>query len=105
MIWTTSRIQGDPTDCDFWERASDSVRIKVIVLALPDHAANLSAVAEIGVRVQESMIAAVALHDDEVKSLKEAGVDAAYNLYEEAGGGLAESVALKLDPTPRPRTA
>ena len=44
----------------------------------------------------EALIAASARFDDEVTALKEAGVDAAYNFFNEAGAGLAEDAYEKL---------
>jgi len=42
-------------------------------------------------------IAATAKFDDEVEALKEAGVQAVFNLYAEAGYGFAEHVCQRLD--------
>ena len=36
------------------------------------------------------MIAATALYDDEIPDLEQAGVDAAFNFYNEAGVGFAD---------------
>ena len=43
------------------------------------------------------MLAAVARFDDEVEALLEAGVDAAFNVYGEAGAGFAGHVCVSLD--------
>ena len=93
-------VQGDPTDCDFWERTIGSDRLGVVVLAMADHFANLAAIEEIKARGKICMIAAVALHQDELVELKEAGASASYLLYAEAGVGLAESVAAQLETRP-----
>lgn len=45
--------------------------------------------------------AAVAFHDDEVVQLLEAGVDTAFNIYAEAGTGLAAHAVEALDPACR----
>ena len=88
-------ILGDPTDLDFWERtAPDSEKgngqIRLALLAMPKYTANIEAanlMSKIGFK---GIIAASARFDDEVMALKEAGVDAAYNFFDEAGAGLAE---------------
>jgi len=43
------------------------------------------------------LIAASARFDDEVDALKDAGVHAAYNFFNEAGAGLAEAAYEKLE--------
>jgi hypothetical protein len=45
----------------------------------------------------KGLIAASARFDDEVKALKEAGVHAAFNFFDEAGAGLAEAAYEKLE--------
>ena len=42
-------------------------------------------------------IAAIARFDDEVEALKKAGVDAAFNVYGEAGAGFAEHISREMD--------
>lgn len=45
----------------------------------------------------KGIIAAVAFFDDEVEKLREGGVDIAFNVYGEAGAGLAAHAIEKLD--------
>jgi hypothetical protein len=45
----------------------------------------------------KGIIAAAAFFDDEVEKLREAGVDVAFNVYGEAGSGLAAHAIEKLD--------
>lgn len=90
-------ILGDPTDCDFWDRTHDASRIRVALLAMPDHDANLEAIAAIRSRAFTCEIAAVARYDDEVEALREAGATAALDFYAETGAGFAESVASRLE--------
>jgi predicted Kef-type K+ transport protein len=89
---------GDPTDCDFWERIApgdqekEKEKINLALLAMPKFTANMTAaqlMIEFGYR---GTIAAAARFDDEVAALREAGVHAAYNFFDEAGTGLAEHV-------------
>jgi glutathione-regulated potassium-efflux system ancillary protein KefC len=84
-------IYGDPTDPDFWARTRpDKTKIRVVLLAMSKHAANLAAAKQIVHKKFPAMLAATARFDDEINALKEAGVHAAYNFYAEAGTGLAE---------------
>ena len=87
-------IVGDATDIDFWERAIASHRekIRMVILAMPDHKANLYAIEELTQRQFKGQIAAMAMFDDEVEELKQAGAHAAYNIYTQAGFGFAEHV-------------
>jgi hypothetical protein len=85
-------IFGDAADVDFWERATSSgkIKIRLVMLAMPEHSANMLAVKEITARKFEGIIAAAAKFDDEVEDLKQAGAQAVYNYYAEAGYGFAE---------------
>ena len=95
-------ILGDPTDLDFWERTApaseeDKGRIRLALLTMPKSSANMEAarlMTQIGFK---GLIAASARFDDEVAALKEAGVHAAYNFFDEAGAGLAEAAYEKLE--------
>jgi len=84
-------IYGDPTDPDFWARTRpNETKIRVVLLAMSKHAANLAAAKQILHEKFPAMLAATAHFDDEINALKEAGVHAAYNFFAEAGTGLAE---------------
>jgi len=94
-------IQGDPTDLDFWERAAagsneEAGKIRLALLAMPKYTANMEAAKLMTQMGFEGIIAASARFDDEVTALKEAGVDAAYNFFDEAGAGLADDAYEKL---------
>ena len=92
-------VRGDPTDLDFCERVINEGKLRRAMLALPNHRANLVAAAELHSLRQEFdlVITATAKHDDEVRELEENGVDAAFNLYAEAGQGYADFVREALD--------
>ncbi|MGD9235081.1 MAG: cation:proton antiporter [Desulfobacterales bacterium] len=95
-------ILGDPTDLDFWERSAagskgEEVKIRLALLAMPTYAANVEAVKLIAQTGFKGLIAASARFDDEVDALKDAGVHAAYNFFDEAGAGLAEAAYEKLE--------
>lgn len=90
--------EGDLMDPDFWRRlpAPQGV-VKLVVLALSNLDAMLYAtekLKEIGYRGD---IAAVARYDDEVEALRAAGVNTAFNIYSEAGAGLAAHVCESLE--------
>ncbi|MCP4575109.1 MAG: 4'-phosphopantetheinyl transferase [Deltaproteobacteria bacterium] len=90
--------EGDLMDPDFWRRlpAPQGV-VKLVVLALSNLDAMLYAaekLKEIGYRGD---IAAVARYDDEVEALRAAGVNTAFNIYGEAGAGLAAHVCESLE--------
>jgi predicted Kef-type K+ transport protein len=93
-------IFGDATDFDFWARAyadSGGNKIRMVILAMPKHAANMNALKELAQRQFDGKIAATALFDDEVEELKQAGAHAVYNIYAEAGFGFAEHVCQALE--------
>jgi len=93
-------IKGDPMDSDFWERAKKkNHHVTLVMLAMPSMTENIEVARQLK---QESkyfsgIIAAVARFDDEVEALKEAGVDAAFNIYGEAGAGFAEHICREVD--------
>ncbi len=93
-------IPGDANDHDFWERAvagGADVKIRMVILAMPDHTANMNAVEELTRRQYPGQIAAAAVFDDEAEELRQAGAHAAYNIYAEAGYGFAEHVCRVLE--------
>ena len=85
-------IEGDATDLYFWHqlRRSDSVRIAV--LAMPRHGANVTALDCLRESGFSGKVAAVARYDDEVQWAKDHGVDIAFNVYAGAGLELADQV-------------
>ena len=91
-------ILGDPTDHDFWAKARQGGKmIQMVLLTLPEHTANMTAAAQLAEMKFTGSIAATAKFDDEVEELKEAGVQAVFNLYTEAGYGFAEHVSEAID--------
>ena len=85
-------IFGDATDTDFWERVCPSNKIKMIVLAMANHTSNILVLDELKVSGFKGKITATAHHNDEIKKLKEAGADEAFNFYAEAGIGFADHI-------------
>ena len=88
-------VHGDATDLAFWQRF-DAARIRLVMLAMPDHAANLTASTLLAENGYTGKIAAVAGFDDEVTELERAGVHAPFNVYREAGTGFADDVCARL---------
>ena len=86
------------TDPDFWRQlpASQGI-VKLVVLALSNLDAMLYAAGKLKEIGYRGDIAAVARYDDEVESLREAGVNTAFNIYGEAGAGLAAHVCESLE--------
>ena len=86
-------ILGDATDSDFWERVRQVSRnLKVVLLAMPEHSSNIYAVQQIKSGDFTGFIGAIAKFPDQVDTLRKGGADAAFNMYAEAGVGLAASV-------------
>jgi len=83
-------VFGDPTDPDFWARAWPAGKMRLSLLTMPKQPANLAAAQQIRSKGYTGLIAATAFFDDEIPDLEAAGVDAAFNFYNEAGLGFAE---------------
>jgi Trk K+ transport system NAD-binding subunit len=81
----------DATDDEMWERLAGTP-IEVGILALKRHQENLRVVNRVLKRNHNAKIFAVARHADEVAELKEAGAEGVWNMYSEAGSGLASEV-------------
>ena len=91
--------QGDATDSDFWERMHLSGRVRLALLTMSHHPANLHAAERIAADSPEITIAAIAKHDDEIAELEAAGVRHVFNFYAETGAGFAEDVCKRLEET------
>ncbi len=90
-------ISGSATDPDFWDRIDlGGKRIKLVLLAMPNIRENLFAIQQLKNLGYRGKVAAVAKYPDDVEALQQAGVDAAFNLYAEAGVGFADSVSALL---------
>ncbi|MEA3412560.1 MAG: cation:proton antiporter family protein [Pseudomonadota bacterium] len=83
-------VFGDATDSDFEDRAVMESSVRIVMLAMSDHAANMI-VAELMREWgnKDRLIAASARHPDQEQELKELGVDLVFNFYEDAGSGFA----------------
>ena len=94
-----SVILDDATDPDFWERVrlAANGRGRIVMLALPVHAANLYAVRQLTRNGFPGVVAATARFPDEARELEEAGAHAAFDLYAEAGTGFADHVGAQVE--------
>ncbi len=90
-------VQGDVTDPDYWRRLpQDEASIKLVILAMPCLEGKLYVLKTLENRNFSGTVAAVAQFDDEVRTLQEAGISTAFNMYDEAGAGLAAHVCENL---------
>lgn len=85
-------IHGDATDSDFWSRMTSSSQLQLILLTMPNSQANVIAMEQIKQIGYQGKIAAIVKYEDEKEQLIAMGVDAAYNIYREAGTGFAYHV-------------
>lgn len=85
-------VLADATDSDFWRRVSAKDSIDLAVLAMPKHGANIHAAESLKSCEFHGVVAATGKFDDEVRELRELGLDTAFNLYAEAGNGFAGHV-------------
>jgi predicted Kef-type K+ transport protein len=91
-------VRADATDLEFWSRVKRAGRIKVAVLAMPFHNANLIALSRLKAAGFTGKVAAVARYDDDVAELERHGADAVFHLYGSAGFALADHAAEVLIP-------
>ena len=84
-------VCADVTDDELWERTT-AIPLEVGILALKHHQENLGFLKRVYKRKKDAKIFAIARHEDDVKELIDAGAVAAWNMYEEAGVGLASEV-------------
>ena len=82
-------VAGNASNPEFWDRVYTSNKVEYVMLAIPEHKAQLDAIKLIKKRGFQGKIAAHARYPDELEKLKEIGVDAAFNIYAEAGSGFA----------------
>lgn len=91
---------GDATDLGLVQRIENRDEVRLLLLAMADHRANLSvarAFARQKLDGSPIKISVTAKHDDEVAELKALGVDAVYNFHAGAGAGFAGKSNLLLE--------
>jgi len=84
-------IWGDATDYDFWHKIN-LAKVKIIMLTMSNHQANLLALREIQSAGFQGPVTATARFEDHRLELEKAGATAAYNIFSEAGAGYADHV-------------
>ena len=89
-------IRDDAADSDFWAKIRPD-RVRLILLAMQNHAANMYAVEQLQEINYDGLVAATAEFDDQVAELESAGVHAAFNIYAEAGAGFVKDVCERLN--------
>jgi glutathione-regulated potassium-efflux system ancillary protein KefC len=86
-------VQGSATDADFWQRMHlDDGHMKLVLLAMPQASENLFAAEHLLKVGFKGRVGAIAKFEDEEARLREVGVHQVFNLYAEAGAGLAQHV-------------
>ncbi|MEM1344538.1 MAG: cation:proton antiporter family protein [Pseudomonadota bacterium] len=98
-------LHGDATDSDFWRRAGSAhSSLRAVLLAMPDHRANMFALEQIGKAEDfDGFVAALARFPDELADLNKAGADVAFDVYGEAGTGFAVDILRRLEQSSQPR--
>lgn len=92
-------IRGDVMDPDFWERAVTfkGLRIHTILLCMPSYTENLHAAGQLQRRGFQGTLSAIVRYEDEGEKLQAAGVEAVYNVYQEAGAGFASQICSQME--------
>jgi predicted Kef-type K+ transport protein len=91
---------GSALDPEFWKKnvLPQGMDMEVVMLAMPDHTANLHVTQQLREKGFKGQILATALYEDEMKTLLQAGANAAYQLETEAGIGFADQAMEDLNP-------
>jgi predicted Kef-type K+ transport protein len=97
-------VLGDAIDPDFWERVrrGGADTTDVVMLAMPEHRANLFAVKQMRATGFTGYVAALAEHPDQEQALEAAGANLTRNLAAEAGAGFAAEVAKSIGSAAKP---
>ena len=92
-------LLGDGTDPDFWARVQLGRKtLELVMLTMPNHTENILVANHARQHGYEGRMAATAKYSEEIQHLRDAGVEAAFNIYAEAGAGFAEHVCADLKP-------
>ena len=86
-------LLGDPGDADFWDRVQSAHTLELVMLALPNLAANLAVIDQLKAASFSGRVAATVRFQDDIETLEEAGASTVFNVYAEAGSGFATHVA------------
>ncbi len=88
-------IKGDATDAEFWRRVASVSSVRLLLLALPLHEANLEALQMLRTAGVSCAKAAIYFYPDQGEQLRELGV-VPVNLYDGSGRTLAEVAMQRL---------
>ncbi len=88
-------ITGNATNPEFWDRVNMSHKVEYALLVMPDHSAQVATIKQTRKHGFKGKIAASAKYPDELEKLQELGVEAAFNIYAEAGTGFASLTSSK----------
>ena len=92
-------LRGDANNPELWAKLKGfKTRIGLIVLATPHQQSNLSAIALLRREGYRNKIATIAFYPDDEMELYGAGADSVYNVYQEAGDGIAQEIGSILRP-------
>ncbi|MCB1177306.1 MAG: NAD-binding protein, partial [Leptospiraceae bacterium] len=89
-------ISGDGGDSDFWLKLKLDKFLKTIFLAMPSHSINIYAAKQAQKVGLNCRMAGIAKFPEEVVELNELGV-ISFNMYGEAGAGLAQKKNKKIE--------
>jgi Trk K+ transport system NAD-binding subunit len=90
-------ITGDASDSDFWARTRAHGVVRLVLLTMSDHQANMFAAKQLARIDFRGRVAATARYEDEITELKQIGVKDVYHLFEEAGAGFADHVCRQIE--------
>ncbi|NDV19685.1 4'-phosphopantetheinyl transferase [Pseudodesulfovibrio sp. JC047] len=91
-------LLADVTDPDFWHKLPTiGAKVSLVILTVPNLTSQLFVVERLKHRGYSGKIAAMATYDDEVEILQEAGVSTSFNVFAEAGIGLASHICREMD--------
>lgn len=92
-------LRGDANNPELWGKLRNfKTRIRLIVLATPHLHSNISAIHLLRAEGYRNKIATIALYPDDTAALYEAGADSVYNIYQEAGDGIAQEIGTIMSP-------
>ncbi|MFQ3236833.1 MAG: glutathione-regulated potassium-efflux system ancillary protein KefC [Paraglaciecola sp.] len=97
-------ILGDGEDADMWENV-DIRNVQLILLALPSIEDTAHITQQLRGANYQGKIAAIARYKDEIEQLMATGTDHVFNIYTEAGAGLAEESLRLLNVIPEQQSA
>lgn len=86
-------VTGDVTDPEFWSRTEGELQeLDWVLLTMSSHEANMSAVYRLRDQGFTGHLVATSKYPDEAVELREAGADAVFDIFTEAGHGFASDL-------------